>query len=90
LMAENSNSVINACHEKLILVEFDRHVLRTLDGTHDRNSIIQFIMDLLVQGILAAKENNQPVEDQDRRRAIIESKLPGSLQRLSELALIVN
>ena len=90
LMAENSNSVINACHEKLILGEFDRHVLRTLDGTHDRNSIIQFIMDLLVQGILAAKENNQPVEDQDRRRAIIESKLPGSLQRLCELALIVN
>jgi len=68
----------------------DRHILQSLDGAHDQNSIIQFLMDLLAQGVLVAKENDQPIQDQDRRRAIIEKELPSSLDRLSKLALIVN
>jgi methyltransferase-like protein len=71
-------------------LKFDRHVLQSLDGAHDQNSIIQFLMGLLAQGMLVFRENEQPIQDQGRRRAIIEKKLPSSLDRLSKLALIVN
>lgn len=89
LQAESSNMVTNARHEMITLNEFDRRVLQDLDGTHDRNSIIQFLMGLLAQGVLVARENNEPVQDQDRKRAVLESGLPGSLKRLCDLALIV-
>lgn len=90
LQAETTNTVTNGRHEVATLNEFDRRVLQDLDGTHDRNSIIQFLMGLLAQGVLVARENNEPVQEQDRKRAILERELPGSLKRLSDLALIIN
>jgi methyltransferase-like protein/ubiquinone/menaquinone biosynthesis C-methylase UbiE len=90
LMAETSTTVTNARHEMVTLNDFDQHVLRTLDGAHDRNSIIQFLIDLMAQGKLVARENNQPVQDQDRRRAIVEGGLPDALKRLCEHAFIVD
>jgi methyltransferase-like protein len=90
LMAETSTTVTNARHEMVTLNDFDQHVLRTLDGAHDQNSIIQFLMDLMAQGKLVARENNQPVQDQDRRRAIVEGGLPGVLKRLCDHAFIVD
>ena len=89
LQAESGTMVTNARHEMATLNEFDRQVLRSLDGAHDRNSIIKILMDLLDRGVLAAKEHNEPVQDQDRRTAILERELPGSLKRLCDLALIV-
>jgi methyltransferase-like protein/2-polyprenyl-3-methyl-5-hydroxy-6-metoxy-1,4-benzoquinol methylase len=90
LMAETSTTVTNARHEMVTLNDFDQHVLRTLDGSHDRNSILQSLMDLMTQGKLIARENNQTIQDRDRRRAIIERELPGTLKRLCEHALIVS
>jgi len=90
LQAVASTTVTNARHEMVTLNEFDRHVLQSLDGARDQNSIIQFLMGLLAQGMIVFRENEQPIQDQGRRRAIIEKKLPSSLDRLSKLALIVN
>jgi methyltransferase-like protein/ubiquinone/menaquinone biosynthesis C-methylase UbiE len=90
IQAETGTLVTNARHEMITLGEFDRRVLQALDGTRDRNSIIKILMDLLDRGVLVAKEHNEPVQDQDRRTAILERELPGSLKRLCNLALIVN
>jgi methyltransferase-like protein/cyclopropane fatty-acyl-phospholipid synthase-like methyltransferase len=90
LMAETSNVVTNARHERLTVSDFDRHVLQALDGAHDRDSIIQFLLGLMAQGKLVIRKNNQPIEDQDQRRAIVERELPATLERLCQNGAIIN
>jgi len=90
LQAEATTTVTNARHEMVTLNEFDRRVLLTLDGSHDKNSIIKILMELLAKGVLAAREKDQPILDQERQRGILEKELPASLDRLCKLALIIH
>jgi len=89
LQADSSNMVTNARHEMVTLNEFDRQVLRTLDGKNNQNSIHKILMDLIAKGVLVARENDQPIQDQDRIRWVLERQFPASLDRLCKLALIV-
>lgn len=89
LQSELTNLVINARHEILSLNDFDRWVLRTLDGTHNQISIVEVLLDLMVRGALVARESGQPVQDRDRLRAIVEKQLSMSLDHFSRHALLV-
>ncbi len=59
------------------------------DGTRDRAAIIDALADSLQKKEYQLNENNQPIEDMERGRFIIEKLYDGSLQNLGRLGLLV-
>lgn len=59
------------------------------DGTKDRGAIIDALTESLKKKEYQLNENNQPIEDMERGRYIVEQLYEGSLQNLGKLGLVV-
>jgi len=59
------------------------------DGTRDRGAIIDALTESLANKEYQLNENNQPIEDMERGRFVIERLYDGSLQNLEKLGLLV-
>jgi SAM-dependent methyltransferase len=60
------------------------------DGTRDRGAIIDALIDSLQKKEYQLNENNQPIEDSERARFIIEKLYDGSLENLRRLGVVVS
>lgn len=80
--------VTNLRHMSVKLDDFDRAVLRQLDGEHDRAALIDHLEQMAAAGELQLHENDRPVEDPDTIRRLATEWLEGSLRRLADSALL--
>ena len=88
--AQETGAVTTRRHERVSLNPAERHTLRLLDGTRDREALLQSLLDLVDTGVLAAQRDGQAVVDPVERRAIVEQTLNQILTQLGRSALLVN
>jgi methyltransferase-like protein len=89
LQAAAGTEVTNRRHRIPKLTEFDRLVLRHLDGTRDRAALRDVLADLVARGAFSIEHDHQPVQDAEKVRAILDEWLEVSLQRLARGAFLV-
>jgi methyltransferase-like protein/2-polyprenyl-3-methyl-5-hydroxy-6-metoxy-1,4-benzoquinol methylase len=94
LMAELSRndadaSTFNLWHETLILSPVDRHLLPLLDGTRDRDALVEELLTLATETALPIEhDGKQPSTDAELRTAVA-AQVDGLPQRLVEMELAV-
>jgi methyltransferase-like protein/SAM-dependent methyltransferase len=89
LQAATGTEVTNRRHRSPDLTAFDRLVLRHLDGTRDRAALRDVLADLAAKGAFTIQRHDQPVQDTDKVRAILNEGLEASLKRLARGAFLI-
>jgi methyltransferase-like protein/SAM-dependent methyltransferase len=89
LQAAAGPRVTNLRHATIELDEVSRHVVRRLDGRHDRASLIEALMDLLAQGALRVGPQGEPVPDGEHARQALVESLEQNLLDLARCALLM-
>jgi methyltransferase-like protein len=87
--AEAGKSITNQRHEKVLVVEFARHVIRLLDGSRDRQALVHDLLALLDKGDMVMTEDGEKVADRDQARDKIEKFLDDILRQLTKRAILV-
>ena len=59
------------------------------DGTRDRGAIIDALIESLHNKEYQLNENNQPIEDIERGRYVVERLYDGALENLGKLGVLV-
>jgi methyltransferase-like protein len=87
--AQNGLPVTNLYHQGVTMGEVPRHLLVYLDGSRDRTALLDVLVELAAQGILEVKQDDQPVEDVELVRRILEGELDTQLRQMAQAALLV-
>ncbi len=87
--AQAGPRVTDLRHESVALEDFDRLVIRYLDGDFDQEEILGALTVLVTGGQLGMTRQGAPVRDPQTARAILAPMLQQSLQRLAREALLV-
>jgi len=82
--AGSGEPVTNQLHESGLLDDFDRHMLQLLDGTNDRNAIVDRLVKLVENGVL---KSSSPGIDALRRN--LARAVEDNLGHFAKLALLV-
>jgi methyltransferase-like protein/SAM-dependent methyltransferase len=88
LQAASGNQVTNLRHESVGLGEFERQLLRLLDGRHDRAALLDRLTELTVAGALRIEANGQPVRATSTMREHLGAALDRQLPLLARQALL--
>jgi len=88
--AARSNRVTNLRHESVHLNDLQRHLLKHLDGQHDRSQLQDALAQLVTSGSLVIHEAGQAVKDPQRVGQILSQSLEQQLPQLARHALLVN
>jgi methyltransferase-like protein/trans-aconitate methyltransferase len=88
LQAESSNRVTTLRHEAITLSDLQRHVLRYMDGQHDRAALLEELALLVAAGSLVVREEGHRIEEPQRVKTILEKPLGAALSQLARYALI--
>lgn len=88
-VAETATQLPNLRHRQTTMSDFDRLVLRQLDGNRTHAEIVEKLIEAVVAGQFTINEHAMPLKDPNRLRPILERSLPPSLQRLRGNALLV-
>jgi hypothetical protein len=88
--AATRSRVTNLRHETVVLGEFERQVLRLLDGTRDTAALQASLADLVARGDLAVEQDGQPIHDNGKLGAALATALGEQLPRLARQALLVS
>jgi methyltransferase-like protein len=89
LQAEAGNNVTNLRHEVITLEHFNRHVVRQLDGTHDRAALVDILTELVAQDVLSMRDGDVVIRDVATIRQHLRTALDAQLPRLARLALLI-
>jgi 2-polyprenyl-3-methyl-5-hydroxy-6-metoxy-1,4-benzoquinol methylase len=65
-----------------------RTVLPLLDGTRDRDALVEGVMALVSQGTITLRRNDQPIENPDERRQAAREMVDGTLRGLAAAGLL--
>ncbi len=88
--SQEGTSVVNLRHEQLSLDPLGQQLLRVLDGTRDRAALVTHLSDLIKNGTLNIRQDDQPITDQKLIQATLEQDVERRLAYLSRVALLVN
>ncbi len=84
------NIVTNRRHENIQLTHLAQALLPYLDGAHDIKALIQVINDFVEEGaLLIVDENNQPVNDEQKKFLQIEMLCKKTLNQLANQAILI-
>lgn len=89
LQALASDQVTSLRHEIVSLGEFERHLLRLLDGVRDRSAIVAGLAELVGKGILAVQQDGVAIQDAERTRELLSQAVDRQLPELARNALLV-
>jgi methyltransferase-like protein/predicted O-methyltransferase YrrM len=89
LQAESGPRVTNLRHRVVQLSDFDRLVLRQLDGRRDWYAILDALDEAVAGGAFPLYQDGQPLKDPLRVRQVLGKSLDPSLTRLATSALLV-
>ncbi len=89
--ATGGTVVTNRWHQSLPISEPARHVLRHLDGCHDRADLLEVLGTLVARGVLSLQEDGKalPQHNARRRRETLGLLLEPILTKLARNALLV-
>lgn len=90
LQAAGGGHVTNLRHERVPLPDFDRHLVRHLDGLHDRDSLRATLVSLAERGTLTVTRHGQPVHERAASSEIIEQAIGQRLPILARNALFLS
>jgi hypothetical protein len=71
------------------LSEFDRAVLRHLDGSRDQAALLETLAGAVADGTLEVRRDGQPLRDRGQVREVLGEALGPSLRRLADRCLLV-
>jgi methyltransferase-like protein/SAM-dependent methyltransferase len=80
--------VFNHWHEMMPLSPADRHLLPLLDGTHDREALLEALVDAFRQNLIRIDRDDEQVVDEAEARQILAAEVDSLPQRLAELRLL--
>lgn len=88
--AQNNARITNLRHERVRLNEFDRYLLRHLDGSHDRAALVEALAaGPVAEGMLVIQQDGEPIENAERVRDVLAEGVEKSLRWLVRAALLV-
>jgi methyltransferase-like protein len=82
--ARTGDPVVNQLHESGLLDDFDRHMLQLLDGTNDRNAMVDRLVKLVENGVL---RSSSPGSEALRRNLAL--AVDDNLGHFAKLALLL-
>lgn len=88
VQAESGRRVVSLRHRNVELTEFERLVIRQLDGERDQNGIVDRLCAAVADGTFPLNQDGRPITDIAIARPILERSLPPCLLRLAASALI--
>lgn len=88
IQAEESGRVTNLRRRTVELGEFERLVLRSLDGTRDRSGVLERLLRSVEADEFTLYEGDEPVRDIPRIASMFTEELGPCLERLARLALL--
>lgn len=88
IQAAEAGRVTNLRRRTVDLSEYERLVVRNLDGTHDRAAVVDALVDLVESDEFSIQEGNEVLTDPARVREMLGSALEPCLTRLANLALL--
>jgi methyltransferase-like protein/SAM-dependent methyltransferase len=87
---ERGPDVANLRHDQVeIEDEIGRELLRLLDGTRNRDSLLEDLAAAVSSGKVLLNEEGQPLRGEDEVRRVLSRDLETNLQKLAQLALLV-
>ncbi len=90
LMAQENGLVTNLNHERVTIDEFDRFLLAYLDGSHDRQALLDLLMEgPVAQGVLKL-EDEQLAQSDSQKRDLLAEELERRLDWLAQASLFVS
>ena len=89
LGAEEGLIATNMWHERAHLTPFSRQVLRLLDGTCDREGLLDKLTDLAIADVLHLKLDGEPVSDPAVIRPLLARELEPNLEWLGRAGTLI-
>ena len=87
LQAESDARITNLCLRHVEVSDFDRLVLRLLDGDHDRGAIVESLQEAVANDTFTIQRGDEPVRDPEQVRDVLGQGVEASLERMARLAL---
>src|SRR5262249_26821488 len=87
--ASRQPQVTNLRHELVSLHEFDRQLLPYMDGTRNREELVQALEECFRQGLLPISQDDEPLADAVRARDILAQVLDQQLPKMAKAALLI-
>lgn len=79
----------NLYHEQINLTPLEAHLLGYLDGSHDRASLLNMLIESAMAGTLTVEQDDRPIREVGLLRDIVAGQLESSLDRFRLAALLV-
>ncbi|MBX6313914.1 MAG: class I SAM-dependent methyltransferase [Isosphaeraceae bacterium] len=89
LQAETGAHPTNLLHRHVSLSDFDRLVLRLLDGRRDRATLLDELVQAVVSGSFTIQQDGRPLRDEATIRPLLARSIEPSLNRLAHQALLL-
>lgn len=87
--ANAGRAATNLKHELGNLGEFERQILRHLDGKHDKAMLIDLLVEMVTTGVLNAHKDGVKVTEPDEVRKLITPALDEALNRFSQFSFLI-
>ena len=85
---ESETSIFNLWHETLLPSPVDRHLLPLLDGSRDREALLEALLDIDRQTPIELESDGELLLDEAARRVALAEHVDGLGERLAELKLL--
>ncbi len=85
-----SNQITNLWHQSVSVSDLQRHLLQRLDGAHDREALVDFLVEQVNIGKLVVHEQGTAVNDSDRVRELLGQILETNLKQLGSRGLLMS
>jgi methyltransferase-like protein len=88
---ERGPAVSNLRHVEVeVEDEIGRELLKLLDGTRNRDALLEDLAAAVISQKLLLTKDSKPEEDADEIRSVLSKDLEANLQKLAKLALLVS
>jgi SAM-dependent methyltransferase len=87
--AETGARVTNLRHETSVLSPLERHLVRHLDGSRDRASLIDVLVNLVTEGVLGVSKDGVRLTQPEQVRTLLDRSLDEQLAQLARRSLLV-
>jgi hypothetical protein len=85
---ESEASTFNLWHETLILSPLDRHLLPLLNGTRDRDALVEELVTIVRENPVSIERDGAPVSGETELRDAVAEHVDGTPRRLAEMKLL--
>ncbi len=89
VQAQSSSQVTNRLHETVSLDDFQRHVLRALDGSRNHKALADLLSEKIVRGEVVIHHEGRRLSEPEEIRRVVTQSIGETLGALAQQALLV-